>query len=102
MTAERHRVDDEAAAGLSLQARYCDPVAISQASADEVLPRLPSDFPEFVLLNCARPLLVAPAAGRRCQGQAWKAGPAPPDDGSEIAHGAAPPRGIRNSTMEPA
>jgi nucleotide-binding universal stress UspA family protein len=60
---ERRRVDDEAAAGLSLQARYCDLVVVSQTCADEVFPHLPSDFPESVLLNCARPVLVVPAAG---------------------------------------
>lgn len=60
---ERQRVDDEAAAGLSLQSRYADLVVISQSEPDDVLPRLPSDFPEFVLLNSPRPVLVLPAGG---------------------------------------
>jgi nucleotide-binding universal stress UspA family protein len=60
---ERCRVDDEAAMGVSMRARYCDLVVISQTAPDAVLPRLPSDFPESVLLNCARPALVVPAAG---------------------------------------
>jgi nucleotide-binding universal stress UspA family protein len=62
---ERQRIDDEAAAGLSLQARYCDLVVISQSAPDDILPRLPSDFPEFVLLNSARPVLVVPVAGAK-------------------------------------
>jgi len=60
---ERRRIDDDAAVGVSLQARYSDLVVISQTSPEDVLPRLPSDFPEFVLLNGARPVLVVPAAG---------------------------------------
>lgn len=60
---ERRRIDDEAAMGVSAQARYCDLVVISQTAPDEFLPRLPSDFPEFVLLNSARPVLVVPVIG---------------------------------------
>lgn len=59
---ERRRIDDEAAMGISMQARYSDLAVISQA-ADEFLPRLPSDFPEYVLLNSARPVLVVPVTG---------------------------------------
>lgn len=62
---ERRRIDDEAAAGVSMQARYCDLVVISQAAPDEFVPRLPSDFPEYVLLNSARPVLVVPVTGMK-------------------------------------
>lgn len=60
---ERRRIDDEAGLGVSLQARYCDLVIIGQSAPDEYLPRLRSDFPQYVLLNCARPVLVIPVAG---------------------------------------
>lgn len=60
---ERRLIDDEAAMGISMQARYCDLVVISQTAPDEFLPRLPSDFPEYVLLNSARPVLVVPVTG---------------------------------------
>jgi nucleotide-binding universal stress UspA family protein len=60
---ERRRVDDEASVGVSLQARYADLVVISQSGPGETLPHLRADFPEYVLLNCARPVLVVPAAG---------------------------------------
>jgi nucleotide-binding universal stress UspA family protein len=60
---ERRRIDDEAGTGISLHARYCDLVVISQYSLDEFTPRLRSDFPEYVILNCARPVLVLPSKG---------------------------------------
>ena len=59
---ERRLIDDEAGLGLALHARYSDLVVISQTAPDEFLPRLRSDFPEFVVLNCARPVLVLPYA----------------------------------------
>ena len=60
---ERRRVDDEAGAAISLQARYADLVVIGQNAPAERLPQLRADFPEHVLLNCARPVLVMPASG---------------------------------------
>lgn len=60
---ERRLVDEEAGLGVSLQARYSDLVIISQTAPDEFLPRLRSDFPEYVLLNCARPVLILPFTG---------------------------------------
>lgn len=60
---ERRLVEDEAAAGMCLQARYSDLVVISQTAPDEFLPRLPADFPEYVLLNGARPVLALPYTG---------------------------------------
>ncbi len=46
-----------------LHARYSDLVVIGQSAPDEFLPRLRSDFPEFVLLNSSRPALVLPNTG---------------------------------------
>lgn len=60
---ERRRIDEESGVGVSLQARYADVVVISQSEPGESLPHLRADFPEYVLLNCARPVLVVPAAG---------------------------------------
>jgi nucleotide-binding universal stress UspA family protein len=60
---ERRVVDDEAGLGMCLQAPYSDLVVISQTAPDEFQPRLRSDFPEYVLLNCSRPVLVLPLTG---------------------------------------
>lgn len=60
---EQRVVDDEAAAGLCLQARYSDLVIISQTDPDESLPALRQGFPEYVVLNAGRPVLVIPYAG---------------------------------------
>ncbi len=61
---ERRRIDEDHALGVSMQARYADVVVISQSAPGETGPRLRTDFPEYVLLNCARPVLVVPAVGR--------------------------------------
>lgn len=58
---ERRRIDDEPGIGLSMQSRYCDLIVIGQVDQAEFLPRLRSDFPEYVLLNCITPVLVVPA-----------------------------------------
>lgn len=60
---ERRRLDDEPGFGLAMQSRYCDLIVIGQAAQDSVLPRLRSDTPEYVLLNCVCPVLVLPSAG---------------------------------------
>lgn len=60
---ERRRIDHEAGIGISLHARYCDLVVVSQSALDEFAPRLRTDFPEYVILNGARPALVLPAKG---------------------------------------
>lgn len=59
---ERRRVEEEAGIGVSMQARYCDLVVIGQNDPAAIAQRLRSDFPEYVLLNCARPVLVVPLA----------------------------------------
>ncbi len=50
-----------------MHARYADLVVLGQAALDEFTPRLRADFAEFVILNCARPVLVLPASGVRGQ-----------------------------------
>lgn len=60
---EKRLVNDEAGAGMCLQARYCDLVVIGQTDMDEPLASVMPDFPEYVLMNCGRPLLIVPSAG---------------------------------------
>ncbi|MES2017659.1 MAG: universal stress protein [Pseudomonadota bacterium] len=60
---ERRRMDEEAGMGLSLQARYCDLVVIGHSGAAGA-PFMRADFPEYVLLHTARPVLVLPAQGQ--------------------------------------
>ena len=60
---ERRCVDEEPGIGLGMQTRFCDLVVISQSAPDEFLPRLRSDFPDYVVLNSPRPVLVLPIAG---------------------------------------
>ena len=61
---ETRAVDDEAGAALSLQARYADLVVIGQTDRDAPSPTTQSDFPEFVVMSCGRPVLLVPAFGR--------------------------------------
>lgn len=57
---EKREVQEQAGPGMSMQARYADLLVISQADRTALAPRLRADFPEYVLLNCARPVLVVP------------------------------------------
>jgi nucleotide-binding universal stress UspA family protein len=61
---EKRLVNDEPAGGLALQARYCDLVVVSQTDLDEPAASLEADLPEYVMLNCARPVLIIPSAGQ--------------------------------------
>lgn len=72
-SAEARLVDDEADAGMALQARYCDLVVVSKAGAVE--PPMPDDLPEYLMLTSGRPVLVLPAAhdGRAMDGNAMVA-----------------------------
>ncbi|WP_167079664.1 universal stress protein [Massilia aquatica] len=58
---ERRRLEEEMGLGMSLQARYCDLVVIGQHNAAHPLPGVRADFPEYVLLNSAKPVLLVPA-----------------------------------------
>jgi nucleotide-binding universal stress UspA family protein len=60
---ERRLVEDEAGAGICLQARYSDLVVVSQTAPGEFQLGLRADFPEYVLLHSARPVLVLPHTG---------------------------------------
>lgn len=61
---EKRLVNDEPEGGLALQARYSDLVVVSQTDLDEPMASIESDLPEYVMLNCARPVLILPYAGR--------------------------------------
>lgn len=60
---ECRRADDEPGWSVSMQARYADLVVLGQSGSDDGAPPLRADFPEYVLLNGARPVLIVPAAG---------------------------------------
>lgn len=57
-------IDDEAGAGISLRAHYSDLVVIGQVDPNERSPVVMDDFPEYVVLNSGRPVLIVPYAGR--------------------------------------
>ena len=61
---EKRLVDDEAGGGICLQARYADLVVIGQNDPTEVSPVVMPDFPQYVVLNSGRPVLLVPYAGR--------------------------------------
>jgi nucleotide-binding universal stress UspA family protein len=67
LSCERRLIDEEAGLGMCMQARYSDLLVIGQTVPGEFLPRLRSDFPEFVLLNGSRPVLVLPYRGIRAE-----------------------------------
>lgn len=60
---EARLVDDDAGGGMALQARYADLVVIGQPDPAEALPGLMPDFPEYVLMHSARPVLILPHGG---------------------------------------
>lgn len=60
---EARQVDDEAGGGISLQARYSDLVVIGQTDLDEASSTTLPDFPEFVIMNSGRPVLIVPYTG---------------------------------------
>ncbi|MGK5026368.1 universal stress protein [Janthinobacterium sp. RB2R34] len=59
---EQRVVDDEAAGGISMLARYADLVVISQYNAADKSPSVMRDFPAYVLLHSGTPVLIVPHA----------------------------------------
>jgi nucleotide-binding universal stress UspA family protein len=57
---ERRLVDDDAAGGLALQARYADLVVLSQFDPDDPVARIDPGLPAYVMLNSAGPVLMVP------------------------------------------
>jgi nucleotide-binding universal stress UspA family protein len=60
---ERRLVDDDAAGGLALQARYADLAVVSQFDPDDPVARIDPDLPAYVMLNSAHPVLMVPYIG---------------------------------------
>lgn len=60
---EKRLVDDEAGGGISLAARYSDLVVVGQTDPDEPSPSVMPDFPEYVVMNAGRPVLIVPYVG---------------------------------------
>jgi nucleotide-binding universal stress UspA family protein len=60
---ERRLVDDDAAGGLAMQARYADAIVVSQFDPDDPVARADPQLPAFVMLNSAGPVLIVPVAG---------------------------------------
>lgn len=58
---ERRRSDDDAASSIALQGRYADLVIVGQNDVSERASYGP-DFPESVVMNSGRPVLVVPYA----------------------------------------
>jgi nucleotide-binding universal stress UspA family protein len=61
---EKRLIDDEAGRGISLQARYCDLVIVGQTDPNETVPVVAPDFPEYVVMHSAHPVLIVPYSGR--------------------------------------
>lgn len=61
---EKRLVDDEAGGGVCMQARYADLVVIGQNDPHEISPVVMPDFPQYVVLNSGRPVLLVPYTGR--------------------------------------
>jgi nucleotide-binding universal stress UspA family protein len=62
-TYEKRLIDDEAAGGISLQARFCDLVVVGQDDPDERSPAVMSGFAEYVVMSGSAPTLIVPYAG---------------------------------------
>jgi nucleotide-binding universal stress UspA family protein len=60
---EKRLTDDEAAGGLSLQARYSDLVILGQYDPDGTSSSAYADVPEYVVINSGCPALIVPYAG---------------------------------------
>jgi nucleotide-binding universal stress UspA family protein len=62
---EARSSNDDEYAGLCLQARYADLVVLGQVPAmEKEEPDLLPDLPDYVVLNCGRPVLLVPRSGR--------------------------------------
>ncbi|HZW13392.1 MAG TPA: universal stress protein [Noviherbaspirillum sp.] len=60
---EKRMTDDEAAGGLSLQARYSDLVIVGQYDPEGNAPSTYADLPEYVTINGGSPVLIVPYTG---------------------------------------
>ena len=61
---ESRLVDDDAAGGMVLQARYTDLVVLGQFDPNAAIPGVMSTMPELVVINGGRPVLIMPHSGQ--------------------------------------
>jgi nucleotide-binding universal stress UspA family protein len=64
---ERHLASDLPEDGIARRAAFCDLVVMSQNDPAESTSLALSDLPEYVILNCARPVLLVPRSGNTGQ-----------------------------------
>ena len=55
---------DDAFGGINMRARYCDLVVVGQTNPEESSAAVMDDFPEYMILNSGRPVLIVPYAGQ--------------------------------------
>jgi len=58
---ETRLLEGDPASGLSMMGRYCDLLMLGRREADDPGFKVHADFCEFIALNCACPVLVAPS-----------------------------------------
>jgi nucleotide-binding universal stress UspA family protein len=61
---ERRLMDDDAVTGMTQQARYADLVVVGQFDPACGVPGVMADFPESVVMNSVRPVLIMPHTRR--------------------------------------
>lgn len=61
---ESRLVDDDAAGGMVLQARYADLAVMGQFDPTATIPGVMSNLPELVVLGSGRPALIVPHSGQ--------------------------------------
>lgn len=61
---EKRVAEDAASYALVVHGRYADLIVLGQTDLNDATSRVPPDFPEEVLLNAGRPVLLIPYAGR--------------------------------------
>lgn len=60
---EKRELGDDPEGSLCLQGRYADLIVVGQTDPDDSANATP-DLPEFVMLNCGRPVLIVPYVGK--------------------------------------
>jgi nucleotide-binding universal stress UspA family protein len=61
---ETRLMDDDAVSGMTQQARYADLLVVGQFDPACGVPGVMADFPESVVMNSVRPVLIMPHTGR--------------------------------------
>lgn len=61
---EKRSLGDDPEGNLCLQGRYADLVVVGQTDPDDRSATATPDLPEYVMLNCGRPVLIVPYAGK--------------------------------------